>query len=237
MPKSTELQTAFVRVAECLYRNQSSGKYYALIKRKGKQFRKSLKTQDRKLAERKLKELRHQTKQLTSSANERKTPFEDIASLWFENHRGSLKPSSASRAERNIKELNKTFSKQPISSITKQDCENWAVKRGKNLSASTFNKDSEVLKAILSYAVDKGLFLDNPALGIKRRRITNKQILIPQPDEFTTLLEGLSEQGTKGKKARHLVQLLAYSGMRLGEATRIIWREIDFKNNRFTVSG
>lgn len=38
------------------------------------------------------------------------------------------------------------------------------------------------------------------------------------------------------KRAARLVQLLAVSGMRLGEATRIVWREVDLKKGQFTVS-
>jgi hypothetical protein len=36
---------SFQKVWECLYRNQSSGAYYALINRGGKQIRRSLKNQ------------------------------------------------------------------------------------------------------------------------------------------------------------------------------------------------
>ena len=42
----------YQKVAECLYRDESSGIYYALVKRSGKQYRLSLRTKDRKLAER-----------------------------------------------------------------------------------------------------------------------------------------------------------------------------------------
>jgi hypothetical protein len=49
---------AFHKVAENLYRLESSGGHYALIKRSGKQFRRSLKAKDRKLADRRLKELK-----------------------------------------------------------------------------------------------------------------------------------------------------------------------------------
>jgi hypothetical protein len=53
-------QPVFHKVAENLYRLESSGAYYALIKKSGKQFRRSLKTKDRKLADRRLKELKGQ---------------------------------------------------------------------------------------------------------------------------------------------------------------------------------
>lgn len=49
-----ETQPSFRRVAECLYRHTATGIYYGLVKRSGKQFRKSFKTIDRKLAERQL---------------------------------------------------------------------------------------------------------------------------------------------------------------------------------------
>ena len=54
----TTEQPVFHKVAENLYRFESSDGYYALLKRGGKQFRRSLKTKDRKLADRRLNDLR-----------------------------------------------------------------------------------------------------------------------------------------------------------------------------------
>ena len=50
---------------ENLYRSDSSGIYYALFKRDGKQIRRSLKTTDKELARRKLAELRRQVNRIT----------------------------------------------------------------------------------------------------------------------------------------------------------------------------
>ncbi|HUJ43108.1 MAG TPA: hypothetical protein VLW52_05820, partial [Opitutaceae bacterium] len=49
-------KVVFHRVAENLYRLEQTGGYYALVKRGDKQFRRSLKTKDRKLADRRLSE-------------------------------------------------------------------------------------------------------------------------------------------------------------------------------------
>jgi hypothetical protein len=46
------------KVAENLYRRETSGGYYALVKRASKQFRRSLRTKDRKLAKRRLSDLK-----------------------------------------------------------------------------------------------------------------------------------------------------------------------------------
>ena len=71
----------FHRVAENLYRLETSGGYYALIKRGDKQFRRSLKTKDRKLADRRLVELRAQVGNLTISKDARLS-FEQVAERW-----------------------------------------------------------------------------------------------------------------------------------------------------------
>jgi len=48
-PKPAAGQPVFHKVAENLYRLESSGGYYALVKKGDKQFRRSLKTNERKI--------------------------------------------------------------------------------------------------------------------------------------------------------------------------------------------
>lgn len=69
-------------VAENLYRLETSGGYYALLKRSDKQFRRSLKTKERKLAERRLPELRSQVGNLKITEDARLT-FEQLAVRWM----------------------------------------------------------------------------------------------------------------------------------------------------------
>jgi len=66
------------KVGENLYRLESSGGYYALAKKGGKQFRKSLKTKDRKLAERRVQDFKERIGLLKVSS-EAKLAFKDIA--------------------------------------------------------------------------------------------------------------------------------------------------------------
>jgi hypothetical protein len=78
------------KVGENLYRLESTGKYYGLLKRGGKQFRRSLKTRDRKLAERRLTELRQQIGNL-SLTEDGDASFEEVARHWVETTRHSIK--------------------------------------------------------------------------------------------------------------------------------------------------
>lgn len=68
----------FHRVSENLYRLETSGGYYALLKLGDKQFRRSLKTKDRKLADRRLVELRAQVGNLTIGEDVRLS-FDEVA--------------------------------------------------------------------------------------------------------------------------------------------------------------
>lgn len=95
----------------------------------------------------------------------------------------------------------------------------------------------EVLKSIFDCAIERGIILDNPAHILKRRKIQSKPIVIPSHEEFESLLKGIRGLDGRAKEAINLVQLLAYSGMRLGEAIRITWAEVDFDGGRFTVTG
>jgi integrase len=230
-------QAEFVQIAECLDRNPTSGPYFALVKRKGKQIRKSLRATDRKLAERRLAEFRKQAASLTASPEERRTPFSALAQRWLRIHNVHLKPSSADRNVRCVKELEKTFGKLAVTEITTRRCEDWMASRGRGIAASTFNKDALVLRAILDYAQRDGLILDNPARVVKRRKVVDKEIVIPTREEYAKLLEEIAKLDERARDSAKLVQLLALSGMRLGEATRIVWREVDFEKGQFTVSG
>jgi integrase len=235
--KKTEKVSDFVRVAECLYRYTPKNTYYAWIKISGKKIKKSLRTQDRKLAERRLKDFRSKAERIDLDSESRRILFEELGKNWLQLHNSSLKPSSAQRNERCVRELNRFFKGSRVSDLKRTDCQNWEVKRGKNLSSSTFNKDLEVLRALLDYAVERGVMLDNPASGLKRRKIQSKAVIIPTHGEFDELLAGIRKLDGRANEALNLVQLLAYSGMRLGEAVNIVWNEVDFAKGCFTVSG
>src|SRR6266513_2273420 len=104
--KSTEPagQPVFHKVAENLYRLESSGGYYALVKKGDKQFRRSLKTKDRKLADRHLKELKEQIRGL-SLADDSKLGFEAVANRWLESVKHTLAPGTIQQREIRVKNI------------------------------------------------------------------------------------------------------------------------------------
>ncbi|HXI50315.1 MAG TPA: site-specific integrase, partial [Candidatus Saccharimonadales bacterium] len=229
-------EAVFAKVGECLYRHQSSGVYYGLVKRSGKQFRRSLKTTDRALAKTRLSDFREKVGRL-GGKSAHKVTFTELADRWLALAKARLKDSSARRVDLCVKELKKTFGAIGVRNITRADCDEWAMKREPQISASTFNKEREALQQILSFGCRDGVLLDNPAAHIERRKQPKASIIIPTREQFLTITKGIRQLDVRAHASADLVELLAFSGMRLAEATAMKWRDIDWQRGTFAVTG
>ena len=236
--KSGDDQPSFVKVGECLYRYSNGGTYYGLVKRNGKQIRRSLKTNDRALADRRLADFRAKASRLSNPTKDRGTTFAELAKDWFDKKQTGMKTSSARGLEVCIRQLNKHFGISQVRKITAADCHEWEKKRGDGLSASSFNHDLTALRGVLDYAVEVGLLVENPATtAVAWRKLPKGKITIPTKDQLKKLVETIRGAGPLAEQGADLVELLACSGMRLSEATGMSWGDVDFDGGRFVVTG
>lgn len=198
----------FQKVAERLYRHQSSGVHNALVKRAGKQYRRSLKTADRKLAERSLAEFRQKVGRLDPTKARSNPAFADMSRHWLSSVIPQLKASSAQRRETRASQLLPFLGAMPIRSLTAAVRERWAAKRSPGIAASTCNNERDTIMAILRYAKREGLLLDNPAEALRRRKLGKSNILIPSKEEFQRLVAKLRELDLQARKTANLVEVL-----------------------------
>jgi integrase len=226
----------FQKVGECLYRHVS-GRYYALVKKGGKQIRRSLKTTDRQLAQRCLRDFRLQVNRLSGDAEASRITFDELALRWFSVAAVGPKEKSAARKKLTLKMLSGHFGKLLVRSISPRDCEDWMKARSPKVAASTYNNERETLQAVLGLAKREGLILDNPAGNLVRRKGQKSHLVIPTREQFCQLLAALKTLGVRARHAVRLVEILAYSGIRLGEATALRWGEVDFLREQFLVTG
>ncbi|MFT3782462.1 MAG: site-specific integrase [Nibricoccus sp.] len=239
---TAERKIAFQKVGTNLYRLESTGGYYALLKRADKQFRRSLKTKDRKLAERRLTELREKVGGLTTT-DEARVSFEDLAQRWLSLSKPLMKPKAWLRKESCVKGITPCFAGSLARNITAAQCERWLTGRGVELSPSSFVQELAAMKNIFEYAIAQGIMLSNPARGIKRRKLVKSPIVIPSREQFRQLVEAIRESDGRArskelaKPGADLVELLAYSGCRLGEAVSLKWSDVDFEKNGLRVTG
>ncbi|OGV57179.1 MAG: hypothetical protein A2283_20945 [Lentisphaerae bacterium RIFOXYA12_FULL_48_11] len=237
--KNTETATAVTqtlqRVGHCLYRSDKSDVYYAILKRGCKQIKRSLKTTDRTLAQRRLSELQDKASRLNQSQGGR-ILFEELGKRWQESAGTGLKPSSARRLVVAVKGLNKYFGKMMVRGITKAHIEKWAAQRSVKAAARTFNQERATLSRVFVYAMRDGIVLDNPVEIVKRMKPSRDQIVIPSKEQFKKLIKAI-EALQAAHEAKKLCELLAYSGCRLGEAVAMCWGDINFERRQFTVTG
>ncbi len=223
-------------VGHCLYRSQKTGVYYAILRRDGKQIKRSLKTTDNALARRRLAEFEQKAARLTTGESSR-ISFADLSKRWLEKIAGSMKPSSHFRQSGVVKKLNESLGAILVRGITKAHVEKWASQRSQARAARTFNYERETLVRILDYAMRDGLILDNPARVINRLKQPQGKAVIPTKEQFGKLLDAIGSLKVTAHDAANLCELLAYSGCRLGEATALRWGDIDFKAKQFTITG
>jgi integrase len=89
----------------------------------------------------------------------------------------------------------------------------------------------QVLSAILSDAVGDNTLARDPATGVKLPRNTRRRPLYLTHSEVADLADG-------GRTVHEsLVLLLAYTGLRWGDATRLRVRDLDILRKRATVIG
>ncbi len=182
--------------------------------------------------------MRNKVSRLNQTHGSSKITFDELAERWLENARVSLKPRSASRLEVCIKGLKPFFRATTVRNITPRQCEEWLTGRGKTISASSYKHERRTLIALLDYAVRDGLLLDNPAkAALPTRKVPKPKLVIPTREQFQLLVKTIREADKRAQDGGNLVELLGYSGMRLGEAINLTWGEIDFERGMFTVTG
>jgi integrase len=227
----------FNKVGPNLYRD-SAGRYYLLVKKSGKQFRRSLKTTDPALAKRRLREFLERAGQLSSDGTNSSIRFEDLAQRWLASKTAELKASSAYRRASVLKQLTPFFKGRLVRAIGACEFEAWKIQRGAKLSARSWNIDVETLKQVFDYAQNTlRILIDNPARDLKRKKEPKPGIVIPSKEQFRTMVSELRNGHRATGEAADFIEFLGYSGMRQGEARQVRWRDINYDLGTVLVTG
>jgi integrase len=104
-------------------------------------------------------------------------------------------------------------------------------------SPTVINSCLSYLRRVLEFGVAAGLLASNPAAKLQRKRPNRKALLLPNKKQFAEIVAEIRKVPRWGQEASELVQGLAYSGMRLGEATALIWQDLDFERGAISVRG
>ncbi|KPA16676.1 integrase family protein [Candidatus Magnetomorum sp. HK-1] len=126
------------------------------------------------------------------------------------------------------------FGNKPVVNISKKEIRLFLQKKLELLSVSTVKHLKAVLSNVFGLAIEDEIINDNPALGLskifpKKKKSSNKFLT---KEEVTKILET-----AKTEKPEHflLFLLLARTGLRLGEALALKWKDIDLTKRSICV--
>jgi integrase/recombinase XerD len=111
-----------------------------------------------------------------------------------------------------------------ISDISLVLVEKYRADRKGEVAAATLYHESILLKQLVTYAYDRGLTTSNPL-----RKLKLKRPRYAPPETYT--LEDVNRIIAAAKDYADLFELLALSGLRIGEARWLTWKDVDLETD------
>ena len=178
----------------------------------------------------------------------------ELCDLYFGRGLGEKKASTImndkSRIERHIKPL---IGNIPISALTRTHIEDMMTNitkgnkialtkksdklRGKIIirgGKDAATRTTQLLGAILKFAINRGKLINNPACGIKKPKTTVREAYLTLEDvQILGIVLNSPAVQTLHKTASDAIKLLLMTGCRKNEILTLKWNYIDFKNQIF----
>nr|DAI73201.1 MAG TPA: RECOMBINASE CRE [Caudoviricetes sp.] len=161
--------------------------------------------------------------------------FEELAQLWLENYKTTVKPSTFENVKSKVEKMTEEhFKELKLKKITVAYCQRVVIELSKTYVL--YNHYLSVINRIFKYAVLMDVLSSNPfdkVIKPKSRQTQRKGNFLTKEElkEFLKLA-----QTTTLSYFFPLVHLMSYTGLRQGEALALKWSDIDFENKKITVN-
>lgn len=160
--------------------------------------------------------------------------FEELAQLWLENYRTTVKPSTFENVQSKVEKMTEEhFKELKLKKITVAYCQRVVIELSKTYVL--YNHYLSVINRIFKYAVLMDILDSNPfdkVIKPKSRQTQRKGNFLTK-EELKEFLK-LAQTATLSYFFP-LVHLMSYTGLRQGEALALKWSDIDFENKKITV--
>lgn len=161
--------------------------------------------------------------------------LEELASLWLENYRTTVKPSTFENVKSKVEKMTEEhFKELKLKKITVAYCQRVVIELSKTYVL--YNHYLSVINRIFKYAVLMDILDSNPfdkVIKPKSRQVQRKGNFLTK-EELKEFLK-LAQTATLSYFFP-LVHLMSYTGLRQGEALALKWSDIDFENKKITVN-
>jgi integrase len=224
-----------------------SGNYFGKVKINGKTTRQSLQTTVWSTAQLKLNDFLKENRENRNKIDASK--FSKAVERFKEEltNDTTIKPRSK---EYRLLCLQKIQTSWPelgdlrLDEITAQVCKEWSAKLNEKIAGHYFNNTIGTLRQVMdaglkAHQKNGGTALENPAAELKRVKVKQKDLRLPEPSHFKGLIENIRKpSGAWGERTASLVEFLAYGGMRIrSEAAWVTWEDVDWQRREIIVRG
>lgn len=219
----------FRKVGECLYRYSSNGVYYARIKVRGKEIRRSLGTLDRDLAKRKLAALKDELAKVDHSKG--KLTLAELCDRYLLTVQ-HLKPKTVERKTHIVRRIKRdwpTGSSCQVGKVRPSHVQLWLAKY--HFGPVSRNQHLACLKSIFQMAITDGVITQSPATSVAPVRLSKPIRETPTWEQFQAIVADIRSQQLSNcaEESADFLEFLGLAGLGQAEATALRWSDIDFK--------
>lgn len=154
--------------------------------------------------------------------------FGAVAKRFLKHQKARLTPAAYVREDGIMEKHLKPFFGEGLrlAALRRVDVQRYVTHRSGEVSPASLTKELNVLKHMLSLAVEWELIPANPAHGVKSPKAPAGRVRYLQPGELRAVLEACPEW------LRPIAGLAVSTGMRRGEVLGLRWLDVDFKGGR-----
>jgi integrase len=223
---------SFEKVGECLYRNPSSGSYYALVKIRGKQIKRSLDTDSLPEARRKLRDFKNEQAQIDPEAG--RVTVDSLCDR-FTASMASQAAKTIKRKEDIIKRIRAKWEGVQARRVKKSDILTWLASF--RFGPPSYNLHLQTVRAVFRLAVDDKLIASNPVDGIKQKKLDKPIRQTPTLEQFQAVVESIRVQkfADTAKESADYVEFIGLAGLGQAEASALTWGDVGFDREQIIV--
>lgn len=237
MSKRAKQAGRFEKVGECLYRYTSNGNYYAVVRHEGKLIRRSLETDDAKLAKRKLADFKKTLSQIDSSLG--KMTVEELLKKF----QASLKKLDKNTIQKlgfvaqHFREKWAPGMNQSVRKVKQSEIDEWLGAMREEYAVSYYNEHVQFVRRMFDLAVADKVIAESPAKDAKTVKRATPIRQTPTWEQFKSIVENIRGQkfNADADDSADFVDFLGRSGLGNSEAANIQRKDVDLEKGKITV--